>query len=432
MTLNIDHLRKILNPHSEKHLFLACSGGLDSTVLAHVFGILELNFSLIHVNYKLRGLESDLDQDHVEQLAKQLGVMCHFLVEDISNSDQNIQLTARNVRYTFFKKIQESIPNSVLCTAHHLDDQIETFFINLLRGTGVKGLSGISESEGLLRPLLSYNKAQIHQYALANELKWREDASNQQATYLRNKIRIELLPVLAKIEANFRLNFSQNFEHLKRDSSIIEIHRAHILSVVRTEKNEIKRYNIQKIEALTPFETLLDLIFRPEGFSHVQDLKQLLKSEGGKFIENDQKDQLLLKSGQSLYQLSNRANPNLFDINSLFSITEVKKEDVTYTDNSCIYVDKEMLKGDFNLKPLSALHYFYPLGMTKKKKVSKFLKDIGIQGPLKMYIPLLFDGDELLWVVPFRMDHRNRITSKTKNILRIECLEKDFLEFFSS
>ena len=432
MTLNIDHLRKILNPHSEKHLFLACSGGLDSTVLAHVFGILELNFSLIHVNYKLRGLESDLDQDHVEQLAKQLGVMCHFLVEDISNSDQNIQLTARNVRYTFFKKIQESIPNSVLCTAHHLDDQIETFFINLLRGTGVKGLSGISESEGLLRPLLSYNKAQIHQYALANELKWREDASNQQATYLRNKIRIELLPVLAKIEANFRSNFSQNFEHLKRDSSIIEIHRAHILSVVRTEKNEIKRYNIQKIEALTPFETLLDLIFRPEGFSHVQDLKQLLKSEGGKFIENDQKDQLLLKSGQSLYQLSNRANPNLFDINSLFSITEVKKEDVTYTDNSCIYVDKEMLKGDFNLKPLSALHYFYPLGMTKKKKVSKFLKDIGIQGPLKMYIPLLFDGDELLWVVPFRMDHRNRITSKTKNILRIECLEKDFLEFFSS
>ena len=432
MTLNIDHLRKILNPHSEKHLFLACSGGLDSTVLAHVFGILELNFSLIHVNYKLRGLESDLDQDHVEQLAKQLGVMCHFLVEDISNSDQNIQLTARNMRYTFFKKIQESIPNSVLCTAHHLDDQIETFFINLLRGTGVKGLSGISESEGLLRPLLSYNKAQIHQYALANELKWREDASNQQATYLRNKIRIELLPVLAKIEANFRSNFSQNFEHLKRDSSIIEIHRAHILSVVRTEKNEIKRYNIQKIEALTPFETLLDLIFRPEGFSHVQDLKQLLKSEGGKFIENDQKDQLLLKSGQSLYQLSNRANPNLFDINSLFSITEVKKEDVTYTDNSCIYVDKEMLKGDFNLKPLSALHYFYPLGMTKKKKVSKFLKDIGIQGPLKMYIPLLFDGDELLWVVPFRMDHRNRITSKTKNILRIECLEKDFLEFFSS
>ncbi|MAJ32139.1 MAG: tRNA lysidine(34) synthetase TilS [Flavobacteriaceae bacterium] len=432
MTLNIDHLRKILNPHGEKHLLLACSGGLDSTVLAHVFGILELNFSLVHVNYKLRGLESDLDQDHVEQLAKQLGVMCHFLVEDISNSDQNIQLTARNVRYTFFKKIQESIPNSVLCTAHHLDDQIETFFINLLRGTGVKGLSGISESEGLLRPLLSYNKAQIHQYALANELKWREDASNQQATYLRNKIRIELLPVLAKIEANFRSNFSQNFEHLKRDSSIVEIHRAHVLNGVRTEKNEIKRYNIQKIEALTPFETLLDLIFRPEGFSHVQDLKQLLKSEGGKFIENDQKDQLLLKSGQSLYQLSNRVNPNLFSINSLFSITKVKKEDVTYTDNSCIYVDKEMLKGDFNLQPLSALHYFYPLGMTKKKKVSKFLKDIGIQGPLKMYIPLLFDGDELLWVVPFRMDHRNRITSKTKNILRIECLEKDFLEFFSS
>ena len=164
----------------------------------------------------------------------------------------------------------------------------------------------------------------------------------------------------------------------------------------------------------------------------MQDLKQLLKSEGGKFIENDRKDQLLFKSGQSLYQLSNQANPNLFDVDSLFSITKVKMEDVTYTDNSCIYVDKEMLKGDFNLKPLSALHYFYPLGMTKKKKVSKFLKDIGIQGPLKMYIPLLFSGDELLWVVPFRMDHRSRITSKTKNILKIECLEKHFLEFFSS
>lgn len=432
MTLNLDHLREILTPYREKHLLLACSGGLDSSVLAHVFGILELNYSLIHVNYKLRGLESDLDQDHVEQLAKQLGVMCHFLVEDISNSDQNIQLTARNLRYTFFKKIQESIPNSVLCTAHHLDDQIETFFINLLRGTGVKGLSGISESDDLIRPFLTYDKKQIHQYAIANKLQWREDASNKKSTYLRNKIRLELLPVLAQIEANFRSHFSQNFDHLKRDSSIVEMHRAHVLSVVRTEKNEIKRYNIRKIEALIPFETFLDLIFRPEGFSHLQDLKQLLKSEGGKFIENDRKDQLLFKSGQSLYQLSNQANPNLFDVDSLFSITKVKMEDVTYTDNSCIYVDKEMLKGDFNLKPLSALHYFYPLGMTKKKKVSKFLKDIGIQGPLKMYIPLLFSGDELLWVVPFRMDHRSRITSKTKNILKIECLEKHFLEFFSS
>ena len=158
----------------------------------------------------------------------------------------------------------------------------------------------------------------------------------------------------------------------------------------------------------------------------------MLQAEGGKFIENDQKDQLLLKSGQSLYQLSNQTKPDLFDMNSLFSITEVTEEEVTYTDDSCIYVDQEMLKGDFNLQPLSALHYFYPLGMTKKKKVSKFLKDIGIQGPLKMYIPLLFDGDELLWVVPFRMDHRSRITSKTKNILKIECLEKDFWELFSS
>ena len=140
MTLNLDHLREILSPHREKHLLLACSGGLDSTVLAHVFGILELNFSLIHVNYKLRGLDSDLDQEHVEQLANQLGVECHVLVEDISNTDQNIQLTARKLRYTFFKKIQESTPNSILCTAHHLDDQIETFFINLLRGTGVKGI----------------------------------------------------------------------------------------------------------------------------------------------------------------------------------------------------------------------------------------------------------------------------------------------------
>ena len=286
-----------------------------------------------------------------------------------------------------------------MCTAHHLDDQIETFFINLLRGTGVKGLSGISESDELIRPLLNYDKKQIHQYALANELKWREDASNQKATYLRNKIRLELLPVLSQIEEDYRSNFSQNFEHLKRDSSIVEMHRTQILSGVMTEKNEIKRYDIQKIEALTPFETLLDLIFRPEGFSHLADLKQLLKAEGGKFIENDQKDQRLLKSGHSLYQLSNQTKPDLFDMNSLFSITEVTEEEVSYTDNSCIYVDQEMLKGDFNLQPLSALHYFYPLGMTKKKKVSKFLKDIGIQGPLKLYVPLLFDGNQLLWVV---------------------------------
>ena len=210
-----------------KKLLLAISGGIDSMVLLDLLSKTDADFSLAHCNFKLRGKDADADEAFVRSESKKYNKSLHVIEFDTkayaSAHKCSIQMAARDLRYSWFKGLLKEEEYDYLLTAHHSDDNLETFFINLSRGTGIDGLCGIPEkSDDILRPLLPFSKEEIHSYASANQLSWREDQSNQDSKYLRNKIRKELVPLLKDINPSFLETFSATLSNLKGTKDIVE------------------------------------------------------------------------------------------------------------------------------------------------------------------------------------------------------------------
>ncbi|MGB3149186.1 MAG: tRNA lysidine(34) synthetase TilS, partial [Maribacter sp.] len=191
---------------------LACSGGLDSVVLTHLCYESQMNFALAHCNFGLRGADSNADELFVLKLGKELErqvFVTHFDTLGYMNQHKvSVQMAARDLRYAWFNTILQENNLSTLVTAHHADDDLETFLINLSRGTGINGLSGIpAKTATLRRPLLAFSREQLLAYANLNHLQWREDKSNKDPKYLRNKIRSEIIPTLKELHPTFLENF---------------------------------------------------------------------------------------------------------------------------------------------------------------------------------------------------------------------------------
>ena len=204
---------------SDKKIFLAISGGKDSMVLAHLLFNSDLKYELLHCNFQLRNLESEEDEKFVRDFAKELNTPVQTIKFDTLKESKvlktNTQETARKLRYDWFNKIHNSNQNSIILTAHHLDDSIETFFINLLRGTGVSGIKGINKKRGpYYRPLLEFTSEQIREYAVENCIKFREDSSNASDKYLRNNIRHNVIPILQNIDDRFKIKMDTFFNEV--------------------------------------------------------------------------------------------------------------------------------------------------------------------------------------------------------------------------
>ena len=215
--LNLDHfknqLKNIVDSPENRSYLLAVSGGADSMVLAHCFKDLDVRFQVAHINYKLRGEDSDLDQKTVEDFCEKNDIKFHLY--KVSEKDQkpenSIQLWARELRYQFFRKVQKEENLEFLVTAHHLNDQLETFIINLSKAAGINGLSGIPANDNhILRPLLNFTKGEIYEFAEENNIEYREDLSNKKNDYLRNKIRNEIIPKLLETNDHFLENFKKS------------------------------------------------------------------------------------------------------------------------------------------------------------------------------------------------------------------------------
>ncbi len=211
-------------------LLVACSGGLDSVVLSHLCHSAGLHISLAHCNFRLRGSRKVIsDEAFVKELAQQLGIdffVTHFDTLGYVNKHRvSVQMAARELRYTWFEGLLKNKGFAKVLTAHHLDDALETFLINLSRGTGIDGLTGIPEqTETIVRPLLKFSREELLDYAKANELTWREDASNSDTKYLRNKIRAEVVPLLKDLHPSFLQNFKITTDYLSQTSAIAKHH----------------------------------------------------------------------------------------------------------------------------------------------------------------------------------------------------------------
>jgi tRNA(Ile)-lysidine synthase len=418
-----------------KHLLIACSGGVDSVVLCNLLNSLNYKFTIAHCNFSLRGEESDLDEEFVKELADNLSVpVLTRKFETRSYAEENkmsIQMAARDLRYDWFKSLIHENPFDYVVTAHHLDDDLETFLINLSRGTGIRGLTGIPGiNNRVIRPLLIFSKKEIMDFAHAQQLKWREDQSNAQTDYLRNQVRHEIVPEFMKLNISFLKNFKRTRDHLLESAGLIDDYLLLISNLICTQVEEGVKIDCDKLMDLPHPNALLYELLSPYGFSAWDDIADLLKAQSGKVIYS--KTHRLIKDRNHLI-LSN--NPGELDGNETIIHEEDKVikapihlrvdevESIEDANKRTIFIDREKVKFPLKMRPWKDGDAFYPFGMKGKKKLSKFFKDEKLSLLAKEKILVLLSDDQIVWVIGLRPDERFKIDEDTKNIIRITWID---------
>lgn len=414
-------------------LLVACSGGLDSVVLAHICHSAGLHIALAHCNFRLRGSQSDADETFVKELAQQLGVdffVTHFdTLGHVNQHRVSVQMAARELRYTWFDGLLKSNGFAKVLTAHHLDDALETFLINLSRGTGIDGLTGIPEqTETIVRPLLKFSREELLKYAKANKLMWREDSSNTDTKYLRNKIRAGVIPLLKDLNPNFLDNFKVTTEYLSQSSAIVKDQIAQKRAALFEPENGYLKIAIEKLRQLKPLEGYLYGLFEAYGFTEWKNLRDLLDAMSGKYIES--KTHRLLKDREYLWlsslELEGKDTYNYFiseEVNMIdepIPLTFLDVVERNENTSTIIYVDKNALKYPLQVRKWKKGDYFYPLGLKGKKKLAKYFKDEKVPVALKDKQWLLCSGDDIVWIIGKRADERFKVSADTTTILRIE------------
>lgn len=283
----LENLQK-LSPNAQNRRFLvAVSGGVDSMVLLTLFDQANLDFSVAHINYGLRGKNSDADEELVRKYCstKNLKLFVYRARSEDRRPKNSIQLWARNLRYSYFFNVMAEEKLDFLVTAHHLNDQLETFFINLFRGSGIKGLSGIPANENhVLRPLLNFSKEQIYAFAKENGTEFREDESNTKNDYLRNEFRNRIIPEIEKISPNFLNQFSSTVQYLHSANRYIQDEIAAIFSELILEENS-EHFLLDKQKLLQQKMFIKTEIIRKLGFSGAE-IQKVLHAENGKFFRS--------------------------------------------------------------------------------------------------------------------------------------------------
>ncbi|MBF2092675.1 tRNA lysidine(34) synthetase TilS, partial [Flavobacterium psychrophilum] len=284
-----NHLTKNLPFLKEKKLLLATSGGIDSMVMLHLFQKLNYNIAIAHCNFQLRGLESFGDQQFVQEYASKNKIpafVTHFDTENFAKDYKlSTQIAARELRYNWFYELLETENFDFILTAHHADDNLETFIINLTRGTGLDGLTGIPEqNEQIIRPLLPFSRSEIEEYTKENSIQWREDSSNASDKYLRNKIRHDLIPILKVLNPNFLDSFLKTQNYLQEAQVMIEDATIMIYQQVAKEDNEIISFDLKKLTQLPNYKSYLYQWLREYDFTAWEDIYNLVESQSGKQI----------------------------------------------------------------------------------------------------------------------------------------------------
>lgn len=429
-----NEFRKHIEEHFPELLqnkfLLACSGGLDSVVLAHLSNQCELDFSLAHCNFQLRGTDSDQDEQFVRELAKQLNKSLwveHFNTKAYVNDHKvSVQMAARELRYDWFKDLMAKHQIKTLVTAHHADDNLETFLINLSRGTGLKGLSGIpAKTDMISRPLLPYSRVQLSEYAKENNIQWREDRSNAETKYLRNKIRHDIIPLLKETHPTFLHNFQTTQRNLQQIVAISDIHLSNLKKELFREDGEVVRISTEALLALDPIGAYMYGLFNAYGFTAWNDVVQLITAMSGKEIRSKthrllkDRDELILGKIEEEQINSYTIEETTTAIEEPVAMTITLVNNIGETGPDVLYIDKETLKYPLVLRKRQKGDYFYPLGMQGRKKLSKFFKDEKMDVFSKEKQWLLCSDTDIVWVVGKRLDNRFKITPRTKKILKI-------------
>jgi tRNA(Ile)-lysidine synthase len=431
-----NHIKTNLAILQDAKLIVAISGGIDSVVLAYLCNELNFNFALAHCNFNLRGEESNADQDFVLDLAERLNAEVYVQNFDTqAHADEykkSIQMAARALRYNWFDELAAQFNFDYILTAHHADDNLETFLINFTRGTGLNGLTGIPMiNESVVRPLLPFSRKEIELYAKQKGIKWREDSSNASRKYLRNKLRHEVVPILKEINPNLLDSFKNTLDHLNDTADIVEEHLNSItINTISTINDNGIYYKISEFKKVNNPKAYLFEMFKNYGFTEWNDVLDLLDAQSGKQVLSNSyrlikhREHLILTELKSdtlesviLYE-DQMQKGNVETPIGKFRFQNVEKIEKGMSNE--IYIDKDKLHFPLELRPWKEGDFFFPLGMKGKKKLSKYLKDEKLSLVEKENTWLLTSNNEVVWVVAKRGDNRFKVNSKTNNILKIE------------
>jgi tRNA(Ile)-lysidine synthase len=405
----------------DRTFLLAVSGGADSMVLAHLFKELkatDYEFQIAHINYKLRGADSDLDQRIVQDFCHNNNVKLHLyeVSEKDRKPEKSIQLWARELRYRYFRKIQA---------------KLETFIINLSKAAGINGLSGIpAKSNHILRPLLNFTKEEIYAFAKDNNIEYREDLSNQKNDYLRNKIRNEVVPKLLETNDHFLENFKKSSDYLNQAKDFVEQQILEIESKITVSNGPQKVLSKKKLAQESNFVRFE--ILKKYGFNQEEEIPKMFTAENGSsFFSKDyqlfvERDQLVVsrrtenqdrKSDEEILLIENfNFSENQIDLNLEHTIKSIEEINKLFE----WAFDAEKLRFPLRLRRQQDGDEFYPSGFSGKKKVSKFFRDEKISILARQKIWILADGENsVLGIVPYRQDRRYARDEKTNNILKI-------------
>lgn len=416
--------QKVLS--SSSSFLLAISGGADSVFLFHQFASSNLKFEVAHCNFKLRGNASDLDELFVEQLCKEHSIPFHVNRFDTKNeskeSGASIQLTARNLRYNWFNELLIKQKLEFLVTAHHLDDRIETFFLNLFRGTGLKGLSPIPMfHENKFRPLIHLEKREILNSLDENNTPFREDASNADDKYSRNNIRLNLLPKIEREFPNYRLRFKENLDRLESTNQYLsERKKEFITSNLKKENNS---YWIPDQELTLDQNKLWLLEYFGGHHKHLKELNKLLKSHKGK--------QLILQDSKMVRE-SNKIIiiPKELGIKNIdFFIEQIPFENeylscvhsikIDSFNSQSLYIDPDKIKFPLKVRNWRIGDRFQPLGMRGSKLISDYLTDRKTESTKRNSVLVILSENEIIGVLGYTCSNNVKLKSKNTNSLII-------------
>ncbi len=424
---------KALDPLYESHTFLVgVSGGVDSMVLASLCLKAGLKFEIAHVNYHLREEASIQDQKTVEAFCQANAIPLHLYEVGVADHKPggSIQLWARTLRYDFFKRIQQQAKLSRLLTAHHMEDQLETFIINLSRGSGLKGLSGIpSKENGILRPLLQFSKTQVYDFAQLHQIDFREDLSNESDFYLRNRIRHHIVPRLKETSPNFLENFQKSISIL---SSIQEHLSQGASDFLNNHKTTDQNGNTQTLDLRAlrlESQAIQHEVLKSVGFRSIEQISSVFSCISGSQFQLEDSTAYVNRNELILTRELSSDSETTFE----FDITDLQGNILVPSVLKAQFTDFSPLEWQFDSDkiqfPLRIRHkkpgdIFYPIGMIGKKKITKFFKDEKISILAKSNIWILCDSqNQILGVLPFRQDRRfvaQNCTSKKYSFL-IEC-----------
>ncbi len=406
-------------------VLVAVSGGVDSmTLLAllHQYIDQKSQIGVAHCNFTLRGGQSDAEQALVERTCKALGIECHSIrfetKKECQLTGESTQMAARRLRYNFFEELCQEYGYTRVAIAHHSDDSIETFFINLIRGTGIRGLTGINISrQRIIRPLLFASRLDIEHYALEHSIEYMTDSSNLSDDYLRNRLRHEIIPRIYSSTSIFGRTMSGNIERLSAAQRFIDSQIERIASEVIVDDT----LDLTALEKYGEKDFLLFELLRPYGFSAevVEDIV-LATHTGKQFYSSthiatlDRGKLLIRERSKDIFEeriiMEDDPAVEFIDPCSLMTLQ---------TESNVALLSADSLQFPLRLRKWQSGDWFIPLGMHSQKKVSDFLIDVKVSLPDKEQQGVLVSGKTIVWLVGRRIDDRYKLTESTLRAVRI-------------